>query len=91
MPKSRFIISTSNYWNLQRNNFLQLVFVFYILIFPAIVVNNKYIKTEHQNMLLIFDLTFMLDRVFDLFVGVNKPNGQEEKSLARVISTNLSN
>lgn len=42
--KSRFIISPNNYWNLQRNNLLQLIFVIYILIFPTVVVNNEFIS-----------------------------------------------
>ena len=87
--KSRFIISTENIWNLQRNNFIQLVFVCYILICPTIVVNNTYITAKHQGLLLIFDFTFMLDRVFDLFVGFKNPNGNDETSLTQVIRVNL--
>ena len=79
--KSKFIISSDNYWNLQRNNFLQLVFVFYILICPYIVVNNEFIQPKHQGFLLIFDFLFMLDRVVDLFVCVSI----DQRSLASVI------
>ena len=34
---SRFIISPSNYWNMQWNNSTQIIFVAYIMIFPIIV------------------------------------------------------
>lgn len=40
--------------------------------------------------LLFFDLTFMVDRILDLFVGYYKPNGEEEHRLEHVIYANMS-
>jgi hypothetical protein len=46
-------------------------------------------KADNE-LLLVFDVIFMLDRFLDLFVGYYNPNGKLEHRLLAVVSTNLS-
>jgi len=45
---------------------------------------------ENLELLLVFDILFMLDRVFDLLVTFYKANGTMEANLADVIKYNIS-
>ena len=60
---------------MQWNNFTQMVFVAYIFICPLWVAMSDKLSTEHMKLLLVFDVTFMLDRAMDLFVGYYRPDG----------------
>lgn len=86
---SRFIISPNNYWNMWWNNFTQIVFVTYIFLTPIYVAQDTKLNTDHIGLLLLFDIIFMMDRFFDLFVGFYGSNG-EEKRLSVVILQNIS-
>jgi hypothetical protein len=44
----------------------------------------------HQNILLVFDVIFVIDRILDLFVGFYRPDGQLETRLLPVIQQNFS-
>ncbi len=46
---------------------------------------NVELKREHLTVLLIFDIIFAFDRLFDLFVGYHNPNGQLEHRLMHVL------
>ena len=60
---------------MQWNNFTQIVFIFYIFICPLQVSMSDKLTLVNLNLLLVFDMTFMLDRIMDLFVGYYNPNG----------------
>lgn len=87
--KSRFIISPYNYWYLQWNNSIQIVFVIYIFLFPLVCVQNTEMSQENLGTLLIFDVIFMVDRLLDLFEGYNNPSGFLEHRVIEVIKTNI--
>ena len=72
------------------NNFTILVFVAWIIIMPLFVSMNVILDPMHLQILIIFDVAFMLDRVLDLFVGYYNPNGLQEHRLSHVIYQNLS-
>ena len=74
---------------MQWNNFTQLVFVVYIFICPLLVSTNKDLSKSDMKFMLVFDMTFMVDRVMDLFVGYYKPDGTEEGRLAHVMWANF--
>ena len=60
---------------MQWNNLVQFVFVAWVILAPLLVSMNKQLDPAHLNLLSIFDILFMLDRIFDLFVGYYNPNG----------------
>ena len=69
---SKLIIPPNNWWNMQWNNFVTTAFVVYIFIFPIYISYETKLTAEQLNILLIFDLLFMIDRVADLFAGYYK-------------------
>ena len=86
---SKLIISPNNFWNLQWNNFVQCVFFIYIIIYPIYVAQNTDIDETHEQILLIFDITFIVDRILDLLVGYYNSDGSLEPLVSNVIWTNL--
>ena len=70
---------------MQWNNFTQFVFIAYIFIMPLLVGIDPRLKTAYLKILVSFDVTFMMDRVLDLFVGYYKADGTEEHRLSHVI------
>ena len=87
---SRFIIPPYSYWNMQWNNFTNIVFIFWIFYAPIPISSKTSLDLGSLNILLIFDVIFMLDRILDLFAGFHKPDGTEETRLTHVIWQNLS-
>jgi hypothetical protein len=65
------------------------VFVLYIIIFPAICVQNVVMAEENIKLLLLFDVLFMIDRFLDLFQGYYNPNGFLEHRVLEVVRTNI--
>lgn len=52
---------------------MQLLLTIYVVIVPIIVAENKIMLEESFFGLLVYDIVFMIDRFFELFVGfVNK-------------------
>ena len=90
MTVSRFIIHPNNYWKIVWNNFSLIIFILYIILVFLIVSFSPEIDKGFLSLLDVFDSIFMLDRVFDLFVGFFNPNGQLEHRLYNVIVQNLS-
>lgn len=86
---SRFIINPKNYWNLQWNNFNQIIFVLWIIITPIMVSRSIILSNDSLRVLIYFDLIFMFDRFMDLFVGYFNPNGIMEHKLYAVIYANI--
>lgn len=72
------------------NNIVQIVFVAYIVLLPIFVSSEVKMIRYHQNVLLVFDVIFVIDRVLDLFVGFYRPDGQLETRLLPVIQQNFS-
>ena len=87
---SKLIIPPNNFWNMQWNNFITTVFVFYIFIAPIFISYDTKFVSEQFKILLFFDILFILDRIADLFAGFYKPDGQMESKLTNVIEHNLS-
>ena len=87
---SRFIISPGNYWNMQWNNTIQVIFVIYIFMAPILIVESKHVSVSNIKLLLVFDVLFVIDRIMDLFVGFIQPNGQPEYRLYAVVLNNIS-
>lgn len=87
---SKLIIGPNNYWNLQWNNLVQVIFVVYIFLYPVLVAQNIDLDEAHEQILIVFDFVFVIDRVLDLFVGFYNPDGSLEPLISRVIWTNLS-
>lgn len=69
---------------------MQLVFVAYIVLLPIFVSSEVKMIRYHQNILLVFDIIFVIDRILDLFVGFYRPDGQLETRLLPVIQQNFS-
>ena len=87
---SKFIISPGNYWNLVWNNLTQIIFVIWIITTPIMVSQRTILSPNDWQILLVFDIVFMLDRFLDLFVGYYNPNGKLEHKLYAVVMTNMS-
>jgi hypothetical protein len=60
---------------MQWNNFVVLIFILYMFIFPIYICFEKFMSEDNINSLLIFDILFMIDRSADLFVGSYKLDG----------------
>ena len=82
---SKFIIPPYSYWNMQWNNFTNVVFVFWIFYAPVPISSKTTLDLSSLNILLIFDIIFMLERILDLFAGFHKPDGTEETRLIHVV------
>jgi len=82
---SKLIISPDNYWNLQWNNLVQVLFVIYIFLYPVLVASNIDLDEEHEEILIVFDFLFIIDRILDLFVGYYNSDGSFEPLLFKVI------
>lgn len=65
------------------------MFVVYIFLYPIQVAQYTEIDETHEQILTIFDIIFIVDRVLDLFVGYYNPDGYMEPLLTNVIWTNL--
>ena len=87
---SKLIIPPKNYWNMVVNNVIVVIFLIYMVLLPLFVSFNGILDDENFYGLFVFDIIFILDRCMDLFVGYYQEDGQLEKSLARVIKTNMS-
>lgn len=87
---SKLIIPPNNYWNMVCNNIIVAIFLIYMCLLPLFVSYNSIMKNEDLFSLFIFDVIFIFDRFLDLFVGYYQEDGQLEKSLARVINSNMS-
>ena len=87
---SKMIISPNNYWNMQWNNFTQVIFVLYIFLTPMFVSESITMSSTKMSILMLFDIIFMIDRFLDLFAGFYDPNGDIETNVSKVISQNLS-
>jgi hypothetical protein len=70
---SKFIIMPDNFWRMQWNNQIIIVFIIWIFLMPIKVCQNY--EMNAGNSLLIFDLIFVLDRIMELFVSYYNPNG----------------
>jgi hypothetical protein len=75
---------------MQWNNFTQIVFMAWIIITPIMVSKEIRLSEQSLNMLIYFDVIFMIDRFMDLFVGYFNPNGIMEHRLYAVIFANIS-
>jgi len=62
------------------------VFIVYMIITPIYISYDTTLSKENQNILLVFDLIFMIDRIADLMVA----ESNEEASLKNVIMSNMS-
>ena len=87
---SRFIIGPNNYWNMMWNNLTVLIFVAWVFMAPLFVSMSPVLASTHLQILSIFDVVFIVDRVADLFVGYFNANGLQEHRLSHVIYNNLS-
>ena len=87
---SKLIIHPGNYWLLHINNFIQFIFIIYIFLLPLIVSFDYTMARDHINILLVFDIIFVADRLIDLFVGFYNSNGRIETSMTEVIKQNIS-
>ena len=87
---SKLIIPPNNFWNMQWNNFITFVFVLYIFVAPLFISYSTMFTSSQLEILLLFDILFMLDRIADLFAGFYKPDGQIETKLSNVIEHNIS-
>lgn len=73
--QQKLIIPPNNFWNMQWNNFIVIIFILYMFILPLYICFDKIITEEYINSLIIFDILFMIDRSADLFVGSYKLDG----------------
>ena len=87
---SRFIISPGSYWNMIWNTFVQCTFTIYIFVWPILISLNVDLQETNFKVLLVFDIIFSIDRVFDLLVGYCNPNGVLEHRLLHVLWKNIS-
>mmetsp|Transcript_26688 Transcript_26688/g.40710 ORF Transcript_26688/g.40710 Transcript_26688/m.40710 type:complete len:139 (+) Transcript_26688:322-738(+) len=87
---SKFIINPNNYWNMWWNNFTQLVFIIWIFLTPNLISRDRILDIQNFQVLLAFDIIFMIDRVMDLFVGFYTPNGSLEHRILKVMQQNIS-
>lgn len=73
------------YWN----NFVTLMFVLYIFIAPIFISYDTRFHENQLKILLAFDILFVIDRIADVFVGFEYPDGKFEKKLHKVIEANF--
>ena len=71
------------------NDITVIVFLAYIIIMPLLIGVDPIMTKDNLTLLLIFDITFMADRILDLFVGYYTPNGLMEHRLTHVLYQNL--
>ena len=57
---------------------------------PILIVQDPTMSSKSMQVLLVFDILFMIDRFADLFVGYYNPNGLLEHKLYAVILANIS-
>ena len=72
------------------NNIIVVIFLIYMVLLPYFVSFDNILSDQDFYSLFVFDIVFICDRSMDLFVGYYQEDGQLEKSLARVIKTNMS-
>ena len=84
----RLIIPPNCYWIIVWNNFMILVFVFYMLIIALFISYSFKLSTEQINTLLIFDVMFLIDRLIDMFIGYEE-DGRLEKKIGKVLKRNF--
>jgi len=66
-----------------------LIFIVWIFATPFWISEHRYLQEKNFQRLFLFDLIFMTDRFFDIFVGFYKPNGELEHRLIYVVFNNL--
>lgn len=67
------------------------MFVVYIFIAPIFISYDTRFKGNQLKILLAFDILFVIDRIADVFVGFEYPDGKFEKKLHKVIEANFTN
>ena len=87
---NKFIINPNNYWKLQWDNGMNLLFIIWIFLAPLFLSQGYLLSDEKFKQLLLFDIIFIIDRFLDLFGGFYQPNGVQEHRLYAVIINNLS-
>lgn len=73
---------------MQWNNVTVLIFIIYMFMLPLFICFDQVITRDSMDLLIIFDIIFMIDRCADLFVGSYNQDGQEETRLLEVIRKN---
>lgn len=86
---TKLIIPPDSTGNMYWNNFVTLMFVVYIFIAPIFISYDTRFKEDQLKILLAFDILFVIDRVADVFVGFEYPDGKYEKKLHKVIEANF--
>lgn len=69
------IIPPNNFWNMHWNNFITSVFIFYIFVAPIFISYKTEFEQWQLDILLFFDILFVMDRIADLFAGFYRPDG----------------
>ena len=87
---SKFIIPPNNYWNMVLNNIIVCFFIVYMALLPLFVSFDTTLSPKHLQILMIFDVFFIIDRTLDLLVGFYREDGQLEHRLVPVIVNNIS-
>ena len=86
---SKFIILPGNYWYMQVQNFVQVIFIVYVTVTPMLVSFDVILSKSNLQLLLLFDIIFLGDKIIDLFVGYYDNLGKPEKLLWRVLVKNF--
>ena len=72
---SKLILMPDNFWKMHFDNQMIFVLIVWLFLVPIKVCQAQYMSNEDVQMLLAFDIIFILDRLQDLFVTFYNPNG----------------
>ena len=87
---SRFIIPPNHRLKMHWGNFILIQTIIYVFLLPMFVSFAPILSRDNLNMLIVFDLFFMIDRFLNLFVGFYNKEGEYEPKVMVVIMKNYS-
>ena len=88
-PQNRFIISSTSYWNMIKNDITFVCFIINMLVMPVICSEGDILTNDNFTKLSYFDYVFLADRIGDLFVSYVNTSGYPEPRLYKVLYHNM--
>jgi hypothetical protein len=84
------IIPPQNWYNLIKNDIVLCLFIFYSVYLPYYCCLGLELPRSDVEILMLFDIVFMVDRFLDLLEGYINENNKLEPSITKVVFKNLS-